>query len=100
MAQRELHRERCLLDTGCPPGVYSQAPGNCGSARVKPHNRSTCGTEMDTEVNQNKHEAALQGVATLCSEQPKESKIDNLGKGPVKVQPRKSRTKGGAKPVA
>jgi hypothetical protein len=55
---------------------------------------------MDTEVNQNKYEAALQDVATLCSERPKESKIHDLGKGPVKAQPRESRTKEGAEPVA
>ena len=99
VVQGELHRERCLLDTGRPPGVYSQAPGNRDSARVKPHNCGTCGTEMDTEVNQNKHEAVLQGVATLCSERPKESKTDDLGKGPAKAQPQESRTKGGAEPV-
>jgi hypothetical protein len=54
---------------------------------------------METEVNQNKYEAVLQGVVTLCSERPKESKADDLGKGPPKAQPQESRTKGKAEPV-
>ena len=88
-----LRRERCVLDTGRPPGVYVQAPVNHGSARVKPHNCGTRGTGMDTEVKQNKYEAVLQGVATLCYERPKESNTDDLGEGPLKAQPQESRTK-------
>ena len=42
--------------------------------------------------NQNKHEALLQGVATLCSERPNESKTDDLGEEPAKAQPQESRT--------
>ena len=44
VAQGQLRCKRCLLDTECPPGVYSQALGNRGSARVKTHNRDTRGT--------------------------------------------------------
>ena len=51
VALGELRCERCLLDTRHPPGVYSQAPGNRGSARVKTHNQGTCGT---TNGNQGK----------------------------------------------
>jgi hypothetical protein len=42
--------------------------------------------------NQNKHEAVLQGVATLCSKRPKESKTDDLGEKPATAQPQESRT--------
>jgi hypothetical protein len=45
VAQGKLRRERCLLDTERPPGVYSQALGNRGSARMKMHNRGTRGTK-------------------------------------------------------
>jgi hypothetical protein len=41
---------------------------------------------MGTKENRHKYEAVLQGVATLCSEQPKESKED-LGEEPVEAQP-------------
>jgi hypothetical protein len=42
---------------------------------------------METKENKNKYEAVLQGVATLCSEQPKESKKEDLGKQPAEAQP-------------
>ena len=87
MAQGKLRRERCLLDIGRPPRVYSQALGNCGSAQVKTFNGGTRGTNMAT-----KEVAVLQGVATLCSERPKESKKEDLGKEPAEAQPQESAT--------
>lgn len=48
MAQGVLRRERCLLDTGRPPGVCSQASGIRGSARVKPHFRGIRGNKNGT----------------------------------------------------
>ena len=45
---------------------------------------------METEENKNRYEAVLQGVATLCSERPKESK--DLGKQPAEAQPQESTT--------
>jgi hypothetical protein len=47
---------------------------------------------METEENKNRYEAVLQGVATLCSERPKESKKENLGKQPAEAQPQESTT--------
>ena len=92
VAQGELRRERCLLDTGRPPGVYSQAPGNRGSARVKRTTAVLVGPEMGTKENRRKYEAVLQGVATLCSERPKESKKEDLGKEPAEAQPQEPKT--------
>lgn len=56
VAHGELLRERCFLDTGLPPGVVSQEPGNRGSARVEPNNRGTRGTRMEDENTSNKYE--------------------------------------------
>jgi hypothetical protein len=47
---------------------------------------------METKENKNKYEAVLQGVATLCSERPKESKEEDLGKEPAEAQPQESTT--------
>jgi hypothetical protein len=46
---------------------------------------------METKEIENRYETVLQGVATLCSERPKESKED-LGKEPAEVQPQASAT--------
>ena len=86
MAQGELCCERCLLDTGRPPGVYCQAPGNRGTTAV------LVGPKMGTKENRRKYEAVLQGVATLCSERPKESKKEDLGKEPAEAQPQEPKT--------
>jgi hypothetical protein len=47
---------------------------------------------METKENENRYEAVLQGVATLCSKRPKESKKENLGKEPAEAQPQESTT--------
>jgi hypothetical protein len=47
---------------------------------------------VDPIDNQNQYEAVLQGVATLCSKRPKESKTDDLEEEPAKGQPQGSRT--------
>ena len=91
VAQGELRCERCHLDTGRPPGVYSQAPGNRGSARVKRTTAVLVGPEMGTKENRRKYEAVLHGVATLCSKRPKESKEEDLGEEPAETQPKTPR---------
>jgi hypothetical protein len=47
---------------------------------------------MGTKGNRQKYEAVLQGVATLCSERPKESKEEDLGEEPVEAQPQEPET--------
>ena len=47
---------------------------------------------MGTKENRHKYEAVLQGVATLCSERPKESKKEDLGKEPAEAQPQEPKT--------
>jgi hypothetical protein len=45
---------------------------------------------METKEIENRYEAVLQGVATLCSERPKESKKEDLGKEPAEAQPQET----------
>ena len=47
---------------------------------------------MGIKENRHKYEAAVQGVATLCSERPKESKKEDLGKEPAEAQPQEPKT--------
>jgi hypothetical protein len=47
---------------------------------------------METKEIENRYEAVLQGVATLCSERLKESKKEDLGKEPAEAQPQESAT--------
>ena len=62
------------------PRVIAALPGWKRTTKV------LVGPQMGTKENRHKYEAVLQGVATLCSEQPKESKED-LGEEPVEAQP-------------
>jgi hypothetical protein len=73
------------LDIRRPPWVYSKAPRNRGSAKVKPHNHSTCGTKMNTKDTPKQYEV-LEGVVALCSEWPKERKIGDFEKELAKAQ--------------
>jgi hypothetical protein len=50
------------------------------------------GPQMGTKENRHKYEAVLQGVATLCSERPKESKTKDLGEQPAEAQPQEPKT--------
>ena len=86
VAQGELRRERSILDTGRLPGVYNQGPGNCGSGRVKPPNRSTRGTTIKTKNTPKQCEEVLQVVANLCSDRPKERKTCDLNNELAKAQ--------------
>jgi hypothetical protein len=47
---------------------------------------------MGTKENRRKYEAVLHGVATLCSERPKESKKEDLGEEPDEAQPQEPKT--------
>jgi hypothetical protein len=47
---------------------------------------------MDTKDNQHKYEAVLQGMATLCSEQVKESEMEDLGEELAEAQPQEPKT--------
>jgi hypothetical protein len=47
---------------------------------------------METKEIENRYEAVLLGVATLCSERPKQSKKEDLGKEPAEDQPQESAT--------
>ena len=47
---------------------------------------------MGTKENRHKYDAVIQGVATLCSERPKKSKEEDLGKEPVEAQPQEPKT--------
>ena len=47
---------------------------------------------METKDNRHKYEAVLQGVATLRSEQPKESKMEDLAEEPTEAQPQEQTT--------
>jgi hypothetical protein len=47
---------------------------------------------METKEIRRKYEAVLQGVPTLCSERPKESKKEDLGEEPAEAQPQETKT--------
>jgi hypothetical protein len=50
------------------------------------------GPKLETKENRHKYEAVLKGVATLCSERPKESKKEDLGEEPAEAQPQEPKT--------
>lgn len=85
MVQGLLHRERCLLDTGRPPGVCSQAPGIRGSTWVIPHDRDTRGIKMQNEQKYLKTDLdeTPPSVATpWCGERPVKQEPDCLEQKP------------------
>jgi hypothetical protein len=47
---------------------------------------------MGTKGNRHKYEAVVQGVATLCSERPKETKKEDLGEEPAEAQRQEPKT--------
>lgn len=86
VAQGVLRRERCLPDTGRPPGLFSQVLSICDSARVRLRIRGTHGNKIESNVNKIELMETLEGVAALGDERPEEIRSDSLGKEPDKAQ--------------
>ncbi|KMQ84365.1 integral membrane protein [Lasius niger] len=93
VAQGELRRVWCLLDTGRPPGGSSQV-GIRGSARVRSHDRGTRGIKMSVpDKNSNNLSIVLQGVDTLGDKRPEKDRPDSLGMEPDKAQQQAGKTR-------